>query len=391
MNSSSAPTKVLAVFGTRPEAIKMAPVLRKLSERAEEGLVRYSVCVTAQHRYMLDQVLDIFDILPDYDLNLMTEAQTPTQVAAAALSRIEPILAAEDPDYVMVQGDTTTVAVTSLASHYLGIKVAHVEAGLRTDDKWQPFPEEINRRVVGAIADIHFAPTESAKHNLLREGISNNDVVVTGNTVIDSLQHIVSMDRPASIVRLFDKIVRSPDDKILLVTAHRRENFGTPLKNICTAIAELAQKYRGLRIVFPVHMNPAVRSPVGKLLSGINGVSLVDPLDYVSMVHLMDSSYIVLTDSGGIQEESPALGKPVLVMRNVTERPEGIEAGVARLVGTSSENIVNSVRILLEDQHEYREMSKAVNPYGDGKASSRIVRTLLGESTDEFMAAPVSK
>ena len=365
----------------------MAPVLRELAGRAKEGLIHYSVCITAQHRQMLDQVLDTFDILPDYDLDLMTEGQTPSQVAATVLSRIEPILSAERPDYVVVQGDTTTVAATSLASHYSGIAVAHVEAGLRTHDKWQPFPEETNRKVADAIADIHFAPTESARSNLLREGISQNSIFVTGNTVIDALQTIVSMSPPSKISSLAKSPAGSSDDRLLLVTAHRRENFGSPMENICHAISRLARHFPEVRVVFPVHPNPAVRGTVGKMLSGIENIIMIDPLDYVSMVHLMNASHLVLTDSGGIQEEAPALNKPVLVMREVTERPEGIEAGIARLVGTEPDSIVNAVQILLENPCEYNRMRGAINPYGDGKASSRIVRTLLGESTDEFIPA----
>ena len=388
MTPDGAPTKFLAVFGTRPEAIKMAPVLRELGRRSEEGLVKYAVCVTAQHRRMLDQVLDIFGIRPDYDLDLMTESQTPTQVAAAVLSRIEPVLAAERPDYVIVQGDTTTVAATSLASYCSGIRVAHVEAGLRTHDKWQPFPEEVNRRIASVIADLHFAPTESAKRNLLKEGIPGSSIVVAGNTVIDSLQEISSMPRPSSVSELLDDMRASSGDKLLLVTAHRRENFGSPMEEICAALIELARDYSQIRFVFPVHLNPAVRHTVFGMLAGIDNIRLINPVDYVSMVHLMDASYLVLTDSGGIQEEAPALGKPVLVLRDTTERPEGIEARVARLVGTKSEYIVSAVRLLLEDKREYDRMSKAVNPYGDGRASNRIVRTLLGESTDEFIPVP---
>lgn len=359
----------------------MAPVVSELDRRAEEGAASYSVCVTAQHRQMLDQALDIFGIRPDYDLDLMEEAQSPSRVASAVLSDLEKVLDAERPDWVVVQGDTTTVAAASLAAYYSGARVAHVEAGLRTQDKRSPFPEEINRRIAGVVADLHFAPTRSARRNLLREGVSEDAIIVSGNTVIDSLRRIAAMPRPESVSGLIDC---GRGDRIALVTAHRRESIGQPMENICAAIAELARDCPQVRFVFPVHMNPAVRETVTGMLSGVNGVSLVEPLDYVSMTHVMNASRIVLTDSGGVQEEAPALGKPVLVMRDVTERPEGIEAGCARLVGTDARRIADAARTLLEDEREYEKMSGAVNPYGDGRAAVRIVRALLGEPTDEF-------
>ena len=370
----------------------MAPILNELGRRADGGDVRHAVCVTAQHRQMLDQVLELFGIVPNYDLDLMTEAQSPAQIAAATLARIEPVLDIEQPDWVLVQGDTTTVAAASLAAYYRRIRVAHIEAGLRTHDKWQPFPEEINRKIADAIADLHFAPTESAKRNLLREGVSQDTVIVTGNTSIDALNHILSMPRRDGIGNLIGANASSfalGDNRLLLVTAHRRENFGRPLDSICAAIRELASTYPAVRVVFPIHMNPTVRGPVTKILSGLSNVSLVEPLDYASLVHVMDASYLVLTDSGGIQEEAPALGKPVLVMREVTERPEGVEAGVAKLVGTDTQRIVTEVRTLLDDSDEYEKMNRAVNPYGDGQSSARIVRALLGEPTDEFTARPL--
>ncbi len=369
----------------------MAPVLSELGRRAEEGAVRYSVCVTAQHRQMLDQVLDIFGIRPDYDLNLMSEAQSPSQVASAVLSGLEPTLSAERPDWVVVQGDTTTVAAASLAAYYSGAKVAHVEAGLRTRDKRSPFPEEVNRMIAGVVADLHFAPTRSAKRNLLREGVSKDAIVVSGNTAIDSLRRIAAMPMPGSVRRLIDRCRGERGDKIALVTAHRRESIGRPMESICAAIAELARDCPQVRFVFPVHLNPAVRETVTRMLSGVEGVVLTEPLDYVSMARVMNASHIVLTDSGGIQEEAPALGKPVLVMRDVTERPEGIEAGCARLVGTDARRIAEAARTLIEDEGEYGKMSGAVNPYGDGRASVRIVRALLGETTDEFAYAPPSR
>ncbi len=381
MAMKDAPIKVLVVFGTRPEAIKLAPVLSELGRRSKDGAVRYSVCVTGQHRQMLDQVLDIFGIQPDYDLELMTESQSLAQVAAAVLTGMEPVLDVEQPDWIVVQGDTTTVAAASLAAYYSRSRVAHVEAGLRTHDKWQPFPEEMNRKVADAIADLYFPPTESAKRNLLREGAPEDAVVITGNTAIDALQRIVSTPRPHGVSEL---IAAGGDDKLILITAHRRESFGQPLENICAAIRELASIRPGVRIILPVHMNPNIRQPVSRMLSGLDRVRLIDPLDYVSMVHLMNASYLVLTDSGGVQEEAPALGKPVLVMREVTERPEGIAAGVAKLVGTDTRRIVSETQTLLEDECEYAKMNRAVNPYGDGYASRRIVRALLGEPTDEF-------
>ena len=389
MKRSRGPVKVLAIFGTRPEAIKMAPVLAELRTRADAGDVAYAVCVTGQHRQMLDQVLDVFHIKPDYDLDLMTDAQSLAQVASAALAGIEPVLDAEVPDWAIVQGDTTTTAVAALAAHYSRVKVAHIEAGLRTHDKWQPFPEETNRRIAGTIADLHFAPTASAKRNLLREGVSQDTIFVTGNTSIDALKHVVATP-PDPAVR---DLIAAPTGRLkqcgrrlILVTAHRRENFGRPLAGICAAIRELASTRPSLRVVFPVHMNPSVRDPLMKLLSGIDNVSLVAPLDYPSLVHLMAAADLVLTDSGGIQEEAPALGKPVLVMRDVTERNDGVETGVARLVGTDTRCIVDTVHMLLDDRREYNRMTNSVNPYGDGRSSTRIVRALLGESTDEFAA-----
>ena len=362
----------------------MAPVINELHRRAGTGALRYAVCVTAQHRKMLDQVLDIFGIQPDYDLNLMTQIQSPSKVAAAVLSELEPVLNIEQPDWVIVQGDTTTVAAASLAAYYSQAKVAHVEAGLRTQDKWQPFPEEVNRKIAGAIADLHFAPTESAKGNLLREGVAKDAIIISGNTAIDSLQHIAATLPPSGVGELI-----AGNGRLILVTAHRRENFGRRLENICAAIRELAAANPGIRVVFPVHPNPAVSRPVRRSLSELPNVALIDPLDYASLVHLLNASYLVLTDSGGIQEEAPALGKPVLVMREVTERPEGVDAGVAKMVGTDTRSIVKEARMLLDDKGEYDKMSRAVNPYGDGRASQRIVRALLGEPTTEFTPATV--
>lgn len=392
--------KVLVVFGTRPEAIKLAPVIRELRRRSADTGLQPLVCVTAQHRQMLDQVLEIFGIRPDYDLNIMEDNQTPAQVASAVLAGLEPILRKEQPDWVIVQGDTTTVAAASLAAFYARVKVGHVEAGLRTYDKWQPFPEEINRRVAGVVADLHFAPTERARENLLREGVPGECIVVTGNPVIDALHWVAQLSpSPAACELLqrlgFDETVverergqltRNPSTPLLiLVTAHRRENFGRPLENICLALRDIAMRSDGhVKIVYPVHLNPNVWEPVHRLLEGVPDIILTPPLDYLSLVHLMKRSYLVLTDSGGIQEEAPGLGKPVLVLREVTERPEAVEAGTVRVVGTDRERIVAETFCLLEDKALYQKMAQAVNPYGDGQAARRIVAALLGEPIQPF-------
>ena len=371
-------TVVLVVFGTRPEAIKMAPVIRELEKNAQTGAIRYVVCVTAQHRQMLDQMLSTFDVRPDYDLNLMTRSQSPAQVAAAIMTELTQVMETERPDWVVVQGDTTTVAAASLAAYYFGTKVAHVEAGLRTHDKWQPFPEEINRRIAGTVADIHFAPTLTARANLLREGVAEESIVVTGNTSIDALRLITAMPSPSGVDELVGP-TKSSAGRLIVVTAHRRENFGTPLESICSAIRVLSLEFPDVRVVYPVHMNPDVYEPVTRMLSGLRNVVLTPPMDYPSMVHLMNASYIIMTDSGGIQEEAPGLGKPVLILRDVTERPEGVDAGVAKLVGTNAEGILSEVRTLLDDQRAYGKMVRAVNPYGDGHAAERIVDALLVE------------
>jgi UDP-N-acetylglucosamine 2-epimerase (non-hydrolysing) len=363
--------KVLAVFGTRPEAIKLAPVISELKRHPE---VTSKVCVTAQHREMLDQVLRLFEIMPDYDLNVMEGNQTPTQVASAVLSRLEPILQKERPDWVLVQGDTTTVAAASLAAFYTRIKVGHVEAGLRTENKYNPFPEEINRRLVSHLADLHFAPTERARANLLAEGVRNEAIFITGNTVVDAL--LMILERTEGHDPLPDLSI-DPDRKLILVTAHRRESFGEGLVNICRALKEIAESTNEVEIVYPVHLNPNVRATVQRELRGVERVHLMPPLDYVSFVHLMSHAYLILTDSGGIQEEAPSLGKPVLVMREATERPEAVEAGVARLVGTAPQRIVGETLRLLKDGEHYNRMARARNPFGDGHAAERIVGILL--------------
>ena len=376
--------KILSIFGTRPEAIKMAPVIRELAKYPNR--IASKVCVTAQHREMLDQVLDLFDITPDYDLDLMQKGQSPTQVASLVLAQLEPILQKEQPDWVLVQGDTTTVMAAAVAAFYARVKVGHIEAGLRTHDKWQPFPEEINRMIAGVTADLHFAPTESSKSNLLQEGVPEENILVTGNTVIDALHWVA--DQPFDLSSLSSPSFnfQPVNVKRILVTAHRRENLGEPLINICEALKEIAERYPDeVQIVYSVHLNPKVQEPVYKLLGDVPNIKLLPPLDYLPLVHLMKNSYFVLTDSGGIQEEAPGLGKPVLVLRDVTERPEAIKAGTVRLVGTNPKKIVSETIRLLEDEKHYREMSQAINPYGDGHTAERIVDALLEKEVKPFV------
>ena len=349
----------------------MAPVVKLL---AHTGLVESRVCVTAQHREMLDQVLNLFDIRPHYDLNLMREDQSLAQLSANIFTHLDPVLSDFKPDWVLAQGDTTTVAITALLTYFHRLKFGHVEAGLRTHDKWQPFPEEINRRVAGVTADLHFAPTEWAKNNLLREDIDASLIRVTGNTVIDALQFVANQTEPAEITELVGAKLQK--NKLILVTAHRRENFGMPLENICNALKELATR-GDVEIVYPVHLNPNVQEPVNRLLRGLEHVTLLPPMDYLPLVHLMKHARLILTDSGGIQEEAPAFGIPTLVLRDVTERPEGVEAGTLKLVGTETDRIVHAAAKLLDDETEYAQMARAVNPYGDGHAAERIIQHLL--------------
>jgi UDP-N-acetylglucosamine 2-epimerase (non-hydrolysing) len=367
--------RVLTVFGTRPEAIKLAPVIDELRRRS--GIV-CKVCVTAQHREMLDQVIDLFGIVPDYDLNLMRKNQTLSQLAASVLERLAPVLQAECPDWVVVQGDTTTTAITALGAFYHRARVAHVEAGLRSFDKWQPFPEEINRRVTGVIADIHFAPTEQSRQNLLREGVVESCVQVTGNTIIDALKRIQILPWDPSSLGKKAHVLESPGSKLILVTVHRRENFGEPMVQICGALRKLAERYPHIHLVVPVHRNPNVWEPVHRLLGKVSNITLLPPLDYLTLVHLMMRSYIVITDSGGIQEEAPALGVPALVLREVTERPEGVASGNVKLVGSDPQRIICETARLLDDPYEHLRMARAVNPYGDGHAAERIADALEG-------------
>jgi UDP-N-acetylglucosamine 2-epimerase (non-hydrolysing) len=381
--------KVLTVFGTRPEAVKLAPIVLELARRAGPDLVS-RVCVTAQHRDMLDQVLRVFGIVPDIDLNVMEENQSPTQVAAAVLDRLEPILKAEQPHWVVVQGDTTTVAVAALAAFYARARVAHVEAGLRTDDKWQPFPEEINRRVASAIADLHFAPTHTARDNLLREHVPAASIVVTGNPGIDALHWVVRQPTPPAVRQQFRAwgLDDADETRLVFVTAHRRENFGAGIEHICLAVRDLAARYEGrVRIVYPVHRNPNVWGPVHQLLDNAPWVTLLPPLDYLPNLHLMRRATLILTDSGGVQEEAPGLGIPALVLRDVTERPEGVATGALRLIGTDRARIVNAAARLLDEPEEYWRMAGAVNPFGDGRAAQRIVSGLVGEAVAEFCVA----
>jgi len=363
--------RVLSIFGTRPEAVKMAPVVRKLDETMG---IESLVCVTAQHRYMLDQVLELFSIRPDYDLNLMEEGQSLAALTSRVFTHLDPLLKELKPDWVLVQGDTTTVMAAALLAYYNRLKVGHVEAGLRTGDKFQPFPEEINRKVAGVIADLHFAPTEHSRQNLLQENIPDEQIIVTGNPAIDALQWVTQQPFDLSTLN----IPNLSERRHVLVTAHRRENFGQPLENICKAIKRLASDYeKDLHFTYPVHLNPNVKEPVTRLLSGVPNITLLEPLDYLPMVNLMKNSEIVLTDSGGIQEEAPGLGVPTLVMRNTTERPEGVDAGTLKLVGTNQGRIIKEVRRLLDDPQAYAQMAGAVNPFGDGQASGRIVQAIL--------------
>jgi UDP-N-acetylglucosamine 2-epimerase (non-hydrolysing) len=365
---------VLTIFGTRPEAVKLAPVIKEL-ERHPGFASR--VCVTAQHREMLDPFLKLFEIVPDYDLNVMQPRQSLFDVTSRVLLGLEGVLKEEKPDVVLVQGDTTTAFAGALAAFYTKKKIGHVEAGLRTKDRYNPFPEEINRRLVTHLADLHFAPTERARANLLAEGIRDEMVFVTGNTVIDSL--LMTLGRTKGQDHLPD-VLDDPGRKLILVTAHRRESFGTGLANITQALREIAARADDVEIVYPVHLNPNVRSAVEGALRGVARVHLIEPVDYVAFVHLMERAFLILTDSGGIQEEAPSLNKPVLVMREVTERPEAVEAGAAKLVGTSSGTIVEETLRLLRDGEEYDRMAKAGNPFGDGHAAERIVRALMGVS-----------
>ena len=368
--------KILTVFGTRPEAIKMAPLVHAL---ASDNRFESKVCVTAQHREMLDQVIELFEITPDYDLNIMKKGQDLSDVTTAILSGLKPVLAEFKPDYVLVHGDTATTLSTTLASYFQQVKVGHVEAGLRTGNIYSPWPEEGNRKLTGCLANIHFSPTETSKNNLLKENIDNASIVVTGNTVIDALLEVVNKLETNTTLNEEMKTrfgYLSSGKRLVLITGHRRESFGGGFERICQAISILAQKFPEVEFLYPMHLNPNVREPVNRLLKGLSNVFLIEPLDYLPFVYLMNKADVLLTDSGGIQEEAPSLGKPVLVMRDTTERPEAVDAGTVKLVGTETEKIVSELSKLLSDDKEYQKMSFAHNPYGDGKACQRICDAL---------------
>lgn len=363
--------KVMSIFGTRPEAIKMAPLVKELEKRNN---IESKVCVTAQHREMLDQVLELFDIKPDYDLNIMKEKQSLSGITTKVLMNLEEVFEKENPNIVLVHGDTTTTFAASLAAFYKQISVGHVEAGLRTNNKYFPFPEEMNRKLTGAIADLHFAPTQMAKDNLLREGINEERIVVTGNTVIDAMKYTVKDNY------IFDNNELNNIDytkKIIMVTAHRRENWGEGIENICQSLNEVVDLNENVEIIYLVHPNPIVKKTTEKYLKNVKRIHLLSPLDTKDAHNLMKKCYMVMTDSGGIQEEAPHLGKPVLVLRDVTERIEAEKAGTVKLVGTNKQHIIKEANRLLNDSYEYNKMSKAVNPYGDGEASKKIVDNIL--------------
>lgn len=364
--------KVLSIFGTRPEAIKMAPIIKEM-EKCEH--ISQEVCVTAQHREMLDQVLDIFNITPDYDLNIMTKNQTLTDITINALKGLEDILEKSKPDIILVHGDTTTTFVGSLAAFYKKIKIGHVEAGLRTYNKYEPFPEEMNRKLTGAMADLHFAPTILSKENLLKENVCEKDIFVTGNTSVDCVKTTVDKNYIFSCNTLNN--IDYTNKKVITITAHRRENLGKPLENICSAILQLVENNKDVEVVYAVHFNPLVREVANRILGNNDRIHLIDPLNMKDMHNLIDRSYMVMTDSGGLQEEVPSLKKPVIVLRNVTERPEGLEAGVLKLAGTKQDTIISLATELLNNKNTYNSMINAKNPFGDGFASKRIVNAIL--------------
>lgn len=364
--------RIMTVFGTRPEAIKMCPLVKELDGREE---IESIVCVTAQHRQMLDQVLQLFAVAPDYDLNIMRDRQTLTGITVRALEGLEQVLKEAKPDMVLVHGDTTTTFAGSLAAYYHQIAVGHVEAGLRTYQKYFPFPEEMNRRMTGAIADLHFAPTMSNKNNLLKENIAEQKIFITGNTVIDALHTTVQKNYIFQTPALRE--VDFQNRRVIVMTAHRRENLGQPLEQICRAVLRVAQEFSDVTVIYPVHLNPKVRETAFSILGKQSNVMLIDPLDVEELHNLMDRCTLLLTDSGGIQEEAPALGKPVLVLRNETERPEAVEAGTVRIAGCEEEKVYQMTRQLLTDSFEYEAMSRAVNPYGDGNACRRIADAIL--------------
>ena len=374
---------ILLVFGTRPEAIKMAPLYHELSKKHDFDV---KVCVTGQHRAMLDQVLQLFDINPDFDLNIMKKGQDLTDVTVEILIGLRELFNTYVPNLVLVHGDTSTTFATSLACYYKKIRVGHIEAGLRTNNLYSPWPEEGNRMLTGILSDLHFAPTESSKLNLIKENVNENKIFVTGNTVIDSLFYVINILKKDKLLHgeILNKFkFLNFNKKLVLITGHRRENFGKGFDNICKAIDQLAKQHHDVQFVYPMHLNPSVRETVLKYLSNKKNIFLIEPLDYLPFIFLMDKSYLILTDSGGIQEEAPALGKPVLVMRDTTERPEAVEVGTVKLVGTDSEKIVDNVNALLIDNNQYYMMSSLHNPYGDGQASKRIVEVISEQVNEE--------
>ena len=360
--------KVMTIFGTRPEAIKMAPLVKELEGRKE---IESVVCVTAQHREMLDQVLTVFDIKPDYDLNIMKQGQTLSEITSRVLLGLEEVIKKENPNIILVHGDTTTTFAGALAAFYNGVDIGHVEAGLRTWDKYSPFPEEMNRQMVDRMTDMYFAPTSVSKNNLISEGIVDEKIYVTGNTAIDAMSTTVKKDYNNPILDWVG------DNRMLLLTAHRRENLGEPMRHIFRAIKRIVDEYDDVRVVYPIHKNPKVREVAREVFGDMNKIKLIEPLEVIDFHNFQNKSYIILSDSGGIQEEAPSLGKPVLVLRNTTERPEGISAGTLKLVGTDEDTIYNETKKLLDNKFEYEKMSKASNPYGDGRASVRIVDAII--------------
>ncbi|MBU1087383.1 MAG: UDP-N-acetylglucosamine 2-epimerase (non-hydrolyzing) [Candidatus Omnitrophica bacterium] len=369
--------KVMTILGTRPEVIKLAPVAHELAKHKKQ--IKSLIVLTGQHRKMVDQFLQLFKIKPDYDLDIMLKNQTLIDVSCRCLARLSKVLEKEKPNLILVEGDTTTAFIASLAAFYLKIPMGHVEAGLRTFDKYRPFPEEINRQMMTLIADMHFAPTKKARQNLLNEKIEPNKIFLTGNPVIDALQYVA---RKKKIINCEIKRIDFKHKKVILVTAHRRESFGQPFAQICQAIQQIAALPQ-VEIIYPVHLNPNVQTPVNKMLKGLKNVHLLKPLDYQSFVHVLRNCYLVLSDSGGVQEEAPAFNKPILVMREVTERQEGLEAGVAKLVGMDTANIVSQVNLLLSSDSAYLQMSKSASPYGDGSAAKRIVQAILKQYLPE--------
>ncbi len=361
--------KILSIFGTRPEAIKMAPLVKEMKGRDN---VECLVCVTAQHREMLDQVLSVFEIVPDYDLNIMKNGQTLSEITVRALQGIEDILQKTRPDIVLVHGDTTTAFVGALAAFYNRIAIGHVEAGLRTWDKYSPFPEEMNRQIIDRMTDLYFAPTEASKENLLKENIPVTKIFVTGNTVIDAMSKTVKEDFSHEVLNWINN-----DEKLILLTAHRRENLGDPMYNIFRAIKRIIEEFEEVKVIYPVHLNPKVREIANEIFSECERVKLIEPLDVLDFHNFINKAHLILTDSGGIQEEAPSLGKPVLVLRDTTERPEGIEAGTLRLVGTDEEKVYTEIKNLLTSKEDYDRMSNSANPYGDGFASKRIVDAII--------------